>query len=1265
MNRKLAKLLRDPKLFFSDMWVKRVQKVRARSPKKMHGNFKYSVVSAVYNVEKYLDAFFESVVKQRLDFAGNIQLVMVDDGSQDRSAQIIAKWIKRYPKNIFYIRKENGGQASARNFGLSLATGDFVTFVDPDDFLDPSYFLSVDKAIKTLYTPTTAYVATRLVMYLEDGRTYRQHPLNAKFSNKTERISLESKSNIQLSSASAFFRLTDVRSSKDLHFPEDVKPSWEDAYFINNLAITLGKDNAILVPEAQYFYRRRADGTSTVDRTWDTGDKYSTVLQNGYLRMLEKAKATYGVVPKSIQHLVMYDVAWYIKRFVWNPREFARLPEDWKESLKTGMRSIFAYIDKATIESFHTAGFWYMYKKGIMDYYNKGEANNPSAYVRSIDSSRKFVELVVYDSTASSISVKINGVDRLPSFYKRRTLSFLGERFVDERIIWIAFEGAQEQISCSLAGRNLPIVFLQNSKIRVNSISDAIRFYKKSTGLSRVQRGPWMFMDRDVRADDNAEHFYRYVMINHPEREIYYALNRASQDWSRLEAEGFNLVDFSSDEFGKQLSRCEKFLSSHNYRRQVAGLRPDIMENIDFIFLQHGVTQNDVSTAFNSIKIDLFVAASEVEAQGILQNCNGFKLSHREVFASGFPRYDALVANMPSQRDYIVVMPTWREYLSGGYSGSGMARETNQEFFESDYLKHWGALLRSPELEVLALSNDLKVIFIPHPELVNYLEAFEIPGYIDIANDKLGIQDILKRAAIYVTDYSSVAFDVAYLNAPSIYFQFDEKEFFSRHYMRGYFDYRSHGFGPVVTQFSDLIAAAWSLLTNKELEVDYAKRRAEFFPVRDTKNCERLFAEIVRRDTPQHLNASTDERSLALFFANEATVAGQWELAEERWKEALRLKPKTLDIAEAKLNLARVLSRQGKFLEAERSLPSFSDDLGLNQRILRERASIYLLQGAWLKAEGDLTELHASHECDEWVIDGLVCCSASIGNEMTTRRWLMDSSAEGQARFGPDVTKAWIDYARRDWVAMCESTTSEELLEADPDWHLRRAIANRLTGKLSEAHSELVSFENYGVSTAWRVEVALLAAAGKNWKKSIRQLELAFPEGPSAMPSDALAAWFCCARHLGHNKSALDIAKRLPPDASGVPAMIEIAELATAASDSLAIEVWEKLVNHCDYAPYRLAQALLKRGGADRALAVLLNDGVREPSTIEEWSMLADLYYLNNDFALAIKCFNRCVQYFSGRPIPPWIIERLEVAALMLRTDSVGAESIDTLKRAA
>lgn len=94
LKRKFRKLVNNPKLFFSDMAIKHSDKISYIKPKKMTGHYQYTVVSAVYNVGRYLDDYFNSLVKQRLDFKKHITLILVDDGSTDNSAEIIKAWQK-------------------------------------------------------------------------------------------------------------------------------------------------------------------------------------------------------------------------------------------------------------------------------------------------------------------------------------------------------------------------------------------------------------------------------------------------------------------------------------------------------------------------------------------------------------------------------------------------------------------------------------------------------------------------------------------------------------------------------------------------------------------------------------------------------------------------------------------------------------------------------------------------------------------------------------------------------------------------------------------------------------------------------------------------------------------------------------------------------------------------------------------------------------------------------------------------------------------
>ena len=94
-----------------------------------------SVIVPVYNVEKFIFKTVNSILNQ--DYK-NIKIILVDDGSPDISAKIIDELAKK-DNRIVWVHKENGGVSSARNAGLKIATGEYVIFIDGDDWVEPNY----------------------------------------------------------------------------------------------------------------------------------------------------------------------------------------------------------------------------------------------------------------------------------------------------------------------------------------------------------------------------------------------------------------------------------------------------------------------------------------------------------------------------------------------------------------------------------------------------------------------------------------------------------------------------------------------------------------------------------------------------------------------------------------------------------------------------------------------------------------------------------------------------------------------------------------------------------------------------------------------------------------------------------------------------------------------------------------------------------------------------------------------------------------------
>ena len=130
------------------------------------------------------------------------------------------------------------------------------------------------------------------------------------------------------------------------------------------------------------------------------------------------------------------------------------------------------------------------------------------------------------------------------------------------------------------------------------------------------------------------------------------------------------------------------------------------------------------------------------------------------------------------------------------------------DFLSSVYYQSYQSFLNNRSLIDFLEQNGLKLVFYPHHEMRPFIGSFSTKSsLVEIvkADEQYDIQNLLKEAALLVTDYSSVHFDFAYMCKPVIYYQFDYEMFTAQQYEKGFFDFRVHGFGPVVGSEDKLI----------------------------------------------------------------------------------------------------------------------------------------------------------------------------------------------------------------------------------------------------------------------------------------------------------------------------------------------------------------------------------------------------------------------------------------------------------------------------
>ncbi|WP_332568454.1 CDP-glycerol:glycerophosphate glycerophosphotransferase [Comamonas sp.] len=883
--KKMRKLLRDPKLFFKDMLHKRLPKKSNTVPTlvKKKGNYSYSVVAAVYGVEKYLDDFFKSLVNQSLDFKSHIQLIMVDDGSLDGSAEIVKKWQKKYPDNIVYLKKENGGQASARNLGMNYASGEWISFIDPDDFVDAEYFFEVDKHISR-QKKELLFVSCNFIFFHEDKNQFSDsHPLNYRF--KKEELVEVNDGNVfhQLTVNSVFFNAITLQES-GVRFHEDIKPNFEDGDFVSRILLKSKHSWISFLPSAKYFYRKRSDGTSTLDNSFFDERRYTQLIENGYLRLLLIFNENNGSIPKWLQSTILYDLVWMVKSVLNNGHNLVFMDENLKALYINNLRKIASFIDDQTILEFSLAGCWLFHKVGILGFLKNSKPDFSMVYADSWDESKKLLCIKYFwHSELPSEDIFIGGNKIFPIFEKNRKHDFLGREFVCERIIWVSVPQAEDNFIVEIDGK-LSRISLRGKQFKsgvscnklleilalpvfdpkkVSALAKPLRDKALNFQTRKIYKNAWIFMDRDTMADDNAEHLYRYVRNNHPEINAFFVLRKASPHWKRLAKEGFNMLDFDSEEHRLATVNAKLIISSHadGYVMNPLPIK-DYGDIIDFkhVFLQHGVTKDNLSKWLNSKPIDFFVTATHDEYESIVSDFNQYKFSGKEVVLTGFPRHDSLLKlneiRPECKRRNIVIMPTWRNNLMGEQLGTPNQRAINKDFFDSLYAVSWKSLLHSEKLKNISERLNANIIFYPHANIDLYIEGFDVPKYIEVkrGSDAESMQGTFVETDVLITDYSSVAFEVAYLKKPVIYYQFDRDEFFSgaHTYQKGYFDYDLNGFGPVCLELEEVVSNLEKYLLQPDCEIwkNYQRIADETFAFRDGKCCERTYEAIKRLQEP-------------------------------------------------------------------------------------------------------------------------------------------------------------------------------------------------------------------------------------------------------------------------------------------------------------------------------------------------------------------------------------------------------------------------------
>jgi len=844
-----------------------------------------SVVVAVYNAKTWLPRFIASLQNQTFK---DFEVLLIDDASTDASAAVVDGVASADSRFKLIRLPQNCGCGVARNVGIRQATGETLCFADPDDVL-PERSLEVRYAA---YKTHRAIVRACHDEVLDDG-TVHHHELRPQglpdICNPAEdgaRIGV----NPFLCAHWAWLLPTNLLRRNSIFDGENMLTA-EDIIMLTRLFFHVNR--LVWIPDTVYYWMKHSDSLSN---TLYTPEHYANYFQccdvfyeeaqkNGHIRLADIFFNNYLTI--------------YLAHLLWQ----ASTGKSSETDVQTSVAAMVRVCDRHAVFSrcLPEMQKYPLRHEGLWRLWHILHNQHPSLILRLAAAQNAVQQIsreaeyrglrnkgwsqeVTFDSldrrqgllraryrfcdSPPEECYDWNGVRREPAFAKNRSVFEDTAYTIFERILWLPLP-QDDAARCRLrvAGRAVGLdhtVAHVRAAFAPGPLDDrafppavrALRRLARSRAMRQKFDSAWLFIDRDNEADDNAEHLYRWVRREHPEINAWFVLNEASHDWPRLQAEGFRLIAHGSMEHWVLSLLCVNLVSSHMDTyifRPVDERYVSDFPKPQFTCLQHGVIKDDLSNWLNGIPFDLFITTTQAEWSSIVADGTPYVMTRKEAQLTGLPRYDALFE--PGQPENIVfVMPTWRADLVGKWDGKGQRREINQNFYASPYVATWKDVFDDARLKALLDKYGYRVVFFAHPCFEDYLEGLPFPSYVKKCSKlHCSMMDMIKRSKVMITDFSSIAYDMAYIGRPVLYYQTEKKADYTRsqNWVTGFFNYATMGFGPVCQDKGALLAALeQTLQTNGAMDAPYAERAEKTFAYHDRNNCQRVFARIVDGSKP-------------------------------------------------------------------------------------------------------------------------------------------------------------------------------------------------------------------------------------------------------------------------------------------------------------------------------------------------------------------------------------------------------------------------------
>ena len=869
----------------------------------------FSIVMACYNVENYIEEAIDSVINQSFDFEKFVEIILVDDGSSDGTSKICKRYVESYHNNIKYFFKENGGQASARNLGIKYAKGKYVNFLDADDKLMPCTLKNVFNFFEENYSKIDLVAVPMYFFERQTGDHPLNYKFDETtiIDLKIDWNFPQLATNSAFFKRSIFENYefdTSLISSEDAIMVNKLLLDKFAYGVINEGGLCYRKrfDESSTIDTSKYdqkFFNGRLEGffielIKYSNKKFGYVPKfiqYVLIYDLKWMLMIEEIPEIlsndeldtfYHNVKYVLRNISDEVINSHLKNDKWKIKKYIYQLKYGDYEIECRNNDVFMYfndnlIDRLSIHKFYLdiveiknnnlfiSGFFKSFFNGdevdikLIKYVNgKSEVFSCKTFnyfnrKESIifESAINFDFIVPLNITeVSEISILIQSKDNndyqffLPinfsnyariskesnySVWGEYIIHFKNNKFIisnysyskmfkwEIRILLVIFKNRPSYWTSALFFRFIYLILLpcfRNKKI-------------------------WVFMDRRDGADDNAEHLYKYCCELNDGIDKYFTLNKDSKDFNRLNHLFKNIIPFYSIKQRFLYLFADKIISSHPdefilnpFWEKNSKLYSGLI-NSEKIFLQHGITKDNISLWLRKYdkNLSLLVTVSEREAQSFLEY--EYNYDEEVIKVLGFPRFDNLVNN--SDKKQILIMPTWRRSVD---------HLNDEQIVKSEYFQKINELFNSKRLIKLAKEHDYAIIIKPHPKIMEFIDLFDTNDYVYVDKDS-SYQQLFNNSSILITDYSSVAFDFAYIKKPVLYYQYGE----DYHFEETFFDYETMGFGEVIDNIDDLVDKIGEYLDNGcKMKEKYKSRVDSFYKFKDKDNCKRVYNEIKKLD---------------------------------------------------------------------------------------------------------------------------------------------------------------------------------------------------------------------------------------------------------------------------------------------------------------------------------------------------------------------------------------------------------------------------------